>query len=390
MALSKPIDVERFRTPLSPEAPAGKNLRADPDGKRLFSTLKDLRAEARRIEKDAEIGLDTRSEKGALVEKGALAKTWGSALPTWRDVRDQSLGILEGTSSDLWVVQFLIEALVRTDGFEGLAVGFDVARELVATRWADLFPIPDPEDGPVDPDEERILPLAQLTGGENAGLLETAVMNVPLTGADPADGYGLGHYQLSKSLRNASSEALEKASVTPEQFDKALAATPPERIRGWFVAAAAAAERLNALQAAVKAASQGRVEMPTGRLVNLLEEARDVAKHHAEGVVATVEAAGAPVGGGEASKGGDVASGAPPLAKEPTTREDAIALLVRAAECFERSDPHSLVGAHIRHSVRLARMSREQFYRELLQEDATLRMLGRFVGLSFAAPDESK
>jgi type VI secretion system protein ImpA len=383
MALSKPIDVERFRTPLSPEAPAGKNLRADPDGKRLFSTLKDLRAEARRIEKDAEIGVDNK------LEKGALAKTWGSALPTWRDVRDQSLGILEGTSSDLWVVQFLIEALVRTDGFEGLAVGFDVARELVATRWADLFPIPDPEDGPVDPDEERILPLAQLTGG-TAGLLETAVMHVPLTGTDPADGYGLGHYQLSKSLRNASSEALENASVTPEQFDKALAATPPERIRGWFVAAAAAAERLNALQSAVKAASQGRVEMPTGRLVNLLEEARNVAKHHAEGVVATVEAAVAPVGGGEASKGGVVASGDPPLAKEPTTREDAIALLVRAAECFERSDPHSLVGAHIRHSVRLARMSREQFYRELLQEDATLRMLGRFVGLSFAAPDDSK
>jgi len=380
MALSKPIDVERFRTPLSPDAPAGKNLRADPDGKRLFSTLKDLRAEARRIEKAA--------------EQGEPDANRGSALPKWREVRDQAIGILEGTSSDLWVVQFLIEALVRTDGFEGLAVGFDVARELVAARWADLFPIPDPEDGPVDPDEERILPLAQLTGGENAGLLETAVMNVPLTGSDPADGYGLGHYQFSQSLRNASSEALEKAAksrgTTPEQFDKALAATPPDRIRGWFVAAAAAAERLDALQAAVKAASQGRVEMPTGRLVNLLEQARDVAKQRAEGVVATVEAAGALEVGVEASKGGSIASGAPPLAKEPTTREDAIALLVRAAECFERSDPHSLVGAHIRHSVRLARMSREQFYRELLQEDATLRMLGRFVGLSFEAPDDSK
>ena len=379
MPLSKPIDVERFRAPLSSDAPAGKNLRADPDGKRLFSALKDLRAEARRIEKAA--------------EQGEPDATWGSALPKWCKVRDDALGILEGTSSDLGVVQFLIEALVRTDGFEGMAVGFDVASELVAARWAELFPIPDPEDGPVDPDEERILPLAQLTGSESAGLLETAVLNVPLTGNSPADGYGLGHYQLSRSLVGASSQTLEKASesrgtVTPEEFDKALAATPPDRIRDWFVAAAAAAERLDALQAAVKAASQGRVEMPTGRLADLLEQARDVAKHHAAGVVAAVEAA-AKEGGPETPGGDVVAFGGGALAKEPTTREDAIALLVRAAECFERSDPHSLVGAHIRHSVRLARMSREQFYRELLQEEATLRMLGRFVGLSFEAPDES-
>jgi len=48
---------------------------------------------------------------------------------------------------------------------------------------------------------------------------------------------------------------------------------------------------------------------------------------------------------------------------------------------FERRDPHSLVSAQIRNVVRLGRLPREAYYRELLRDEAALAMLFRAAGM---------
>jgi hypothetical protein len=50
---------------------------------------------------------------------------------------------------------------------------------MVETSWANLFPIPDPEDGPATPEmivEERSMPLARLVGLDSEGLLVPAIL----------------------------------------------------------------------------------------------------------------------------------------------------------------------------------------------------------------------
>ena len=51
------------------------------------------------------------------------------------------------------------------------------------------------------------------------------------------------------------------------------------------------------------------------------------------------------------------------------------------ADFFERHHPHSLVGAQIRNVVRLGRLPREAYYRELLRDEAALSLLFRAAGM---------
>jgi hypothetical protein len=51
------------------------------------------------------------------------------------------------------------------------------------------------------------------------------------------------------------------------------------------------------------------------------------------------------------------------------------------ADFFDRHDPHSLTAAQIRNVVRLGRLPREAFYRELLRDEAALALLFRAAGM---------
>jgi type VI secretion system protein ImpA len=390
MALSRPIDVERFRQPLSAGAPCGVDVRTV--APEQWSRLTDARADASRAERAAENGVVP--ENAEVKAENVVFADWSSTVPKWEPVRDEALAILETSSYDLLVVQYLVEALVRLDGFAGLAAGFDVARELVTCHWANLFPLPDPDDGQVDAERARALPLERLTDR----LLDRALRQVPLT----ASGYSLLHYTIAEQFRGVSGDKFEEIRQTkrwalqPAAFETSLNNTSPERIRDWYGAAGRAAEALESLRAAVAQASQDRVKLEPGKVQDILEACRAVAKRHAAEIVddAVPPPVGAP-GGAAAGTADAVPAGdmtmdsreeAHPLAQGGGGRENAIGLLERAAEIFDRSDPHSLIGAHIRYTVTLARMSREDFYSQLISDQAVLDTLSSQFGLSFKKP----
>ena len=75
------------------------------------------------------------------------------------------------------------------------------------------------------------------------------------------------------------------------------------------------------------------------------------------------------------------------LASRPVTREHMIVQLEQIAEFFEQHDPHSLIGAQIRNIVRMARLSRTEYYRELIGDEAALESLKRIAGLRFEESD---
>ena len=375
MALSVDIEPDDFRSPISEESPCGENLQTSEEGRAARSSLRDLREEARRIERRADDG-DT-SEGG-----------WPAARNAWAKMRDGGLEILRNRSRDLDIAAMTIEALARTDGFLGLAAGFAMTRAMVESSWHDLFPIPDPEDGPADEEavvEERTLPLQRLVGIDSEGLLIPAILHIPLTQSRSDEQYALCHWRSSRDLVNEKSEeklklAVERGAVSPSQFEQAVASTPLPHMQEVYRELCQAAEQWERLSNSVSSGSDGTAVLPAGPIRDLFEECDAAIRTFAPAAIPTPEQTGtdggdAGVDGGEADGGGGGRPGA------PAGRAEAFSQMESIADFFERHDPHSLIGAQIRNVVRLGRLPREAYFRELLRDESALALLFRAAGM---------
>ena len=384
MPLSADIDPDLFSYPISGDFPAGENLQLSEEGRAARSALRDLREEARRIERRADDG--DSSEGG-----------WAAARSVWVDVRDRGLDILRNRSRDLDIAAMTIEALARTDGFIGLAAGFAMTREMVESSWSDLFPIPDPEDGPADDAavvEERTLPLQRLVGMDSEGLLVPAILHIPLTQSRSDEQYAICHWRSSRDLVNEQSEeklklAVERGAVSPAQFEQAIATTPLPHLKEVYLELCQAAEQWELLSNAVSSASGGAAVLPAGPIRDLFEECDAAIRTFAPAAIPAPEQTASDSGVAAADEAGADGEGGGGRAGAPTGRAEAFSQLESIADYFERHDPHSLIGAQIRNVVRLGRLPREAYYRELLRDESALALLFRAAGMDGDGSDAS-
>jgi type VI secretion system protein ImpA len=113
--------LEDFLKEISPESPCGLSLEDDP----AFAQLE-------------------------IVAKFTPERQMGSTVipaeePEWKKVRDSALALLT-RSRDIQIVTHLTCALIRTDGFLGLAKSLMLIRGLLETYWDQVYPLKDPED----------------------------------------------------------------------------------------------------------------------------------------------------------------------------------------------------------------------------------------------------
>jgi type VI secretion system protein ImpA len=306
-------------------------------------------------------------------------------------VRDGGLEILRNRSRDLDIAAMTIEALARTDGFVGLAAGFAMTRVMVESSWSDLFPIPDPEDGPAHDEavvEERTLPLQRLVGIDSEGLLIPAILHIPLTQSRSDEQYALCHWRSSRDLVNEQSEeklklAVERGAVSPAQFEQAVATTPLPHLKEVYLELCQAAEQWELLSTAVSTASGGTAVLPAGPIRDLFEECDAAFRTFAPAAIPAPAQAATDTDADSAAADAPETEGAGGggRAGAPTGRAEAFSQLESIADYFERHDPHSLIGAQIRNVVRLGRLPREAYYRELLRDEAALSLLFRAAGM---------
>ena len=376
MPLSVDIDPDIFSDPISGDFPAGENLQLSEEGRAARSALRDLREEARRIERRADDG--DSSEGG-----------WAAARSVWVEVRDGGLDILRNRSRDLDIAAMTIEALARTDGFVGLAAGFAMTQIMVESSWNDLFPIPDPEDGPAGDEavvEERTLPLQRLVGIDSEGLLIPAILHIPLTQSRSDEQYALCHWRSSRDLVAEQSEeklklAVERGAVSPAQFEQAVATTPLPHLKEVYLELCQAAEQWELLSSAVSTASGGSAVLPAGPIRDLFEECDAAIRTFAPAAIPAPEQTASDNGDATADEAGADGEGGGGRPGAPTGRAEAFSQLESIADFFERHDPHSLIGAQIRNVVRLGRLPREAYYRELLRDESALSLLFRAAGM---------
>lgn len=377
MPLSFELDLDALATPLEGEHPSGENLQNSEEGRAVRSALRDLREEARRIER--------RADEGDSSEGG-----WPAARSIWRELRDKAIDVLMKRSRDLDVMAMCIEALARTDGFAGLATGFTMAGTMVESSWSTLYPAPDPEDGPADEAtiiEERTFPLQRLVGIDSEGLLIPAILHISLAHGRADEQYALCHWRSSRDLVNEESEekinlAIERGAVSPVQFEQAVSSTAVADITATYNDVTHAAEVWEALSEVVSSVSGGQTSLPAGQIRDLFEECVAAIKTFAPGAIPQPRSPeGDAVGDGEPTADGAVEEGGSSGGASPGSREDAFRRLELLAAYFENHDPHSLVAAQIRSIVRLGRLPRDEYYRQLLRDESASSLLFRAAGM---------
>lgn len=380
MPLTDYLDLESLRLPPASGGPAGVDLRTDDEAARLWREAREWRAEARQIERDADAAIG--GEQAAAATAGSAGRppekqvSRAEATPRWRAIAARSAELLRDRSRDLTVGALMIEALARTDGFAGIAAGCDAARVLVEAQWADLFPLPDPEDGPADEAtvaRERVRPLVQLVGEDVDGLLVPAILQIPLVHGRDGEQFGLGHWRIGQAGGDLAGKFAAAAGSSDAQF-----------LRETFLGLGRALDSWEALATAVAQASGDRAPLPTLPLRQLFEECQDAMRACAATQLADLFAA--PDATDALASPPAYGPGIPlsgVLVPVGSARHDVLRILDSVADYFEHHDPHSLLAAQVRNVVRMARLSRTDYYRELILEPPGLQSVSRIAGLKF-------
>jgi type VI secretion system protein ImpA len=154
------LDFAKLLAPIPGDKPVGIDLRTDSSPTSLYYAVKDARSTARANEREL--------AKAAEPDK--------MPRPEWKPVIQQGNKAIAEKTKDLEITAYMIEALVRVEGFRGLRDGFRLARELSEKYWDTIYPLPD-EEGL----ETRVAALTGLNGEGGDGTLLGPIAFVPIT-----------------------------------------------------------------------------------------------------------------------------------------------------------------------------------------------------------------
>ena len=374
MGSPETVDFERLLAPIPGDNLAGASVRTDFTPSSIYFKAKDARNAARTAEKQM-----------LFEDEGAATTT----RPDWRAVSKLCTQILAEQSKDLEVASWLIEALVREEGFAGLRDGFRLVRSLIEQFWDVLYPLPD-EDGVLT----RVAPLAGLNGEESPGALITPINNVPITEPGDIRALAVSDYRQAADLERVDvdkrARRIEQGAVTLELFSRSVLQTPTDFYSNLLEDLTLAIEEFDSLSKLLDEKC-GNDEYghsaapPTSYIRSALEECK-----------ATIESVTRGRLGGEVIEGEDASTAmvAAGSANRPSTngnhlqtRDAALREVLRVADYFKRNEPHSPIAYHLEQAVRWAQMPLPELWAELIPDESTRAQLFRLVGIN--QPEQS-
>ena len=354
------IDLETILAPIEGDNPAGEDLREDSSPTSVYYQIKDARTGARAAERQI-IGDE---------DEGGL-------LPEWVTILDVAPGVLAERTKDLEVAAWLTEAMLRAHGFAGLRDGFKIIKGLVDNFWENVYPLED-EDGL----ETKVAPLTGLNGEGGDGTLIQPIRKVPLTSSDVS--YAAYHYDQANDLVNLDDEKRERriadGAPTLDQLGSAVRQSPKDFLLATRDDLNAAVATFTELSAAVDGlcGADGPPSSNIRNTLNAVGEAfkfltRDVSLDEPGGeeVASEPAADGAAAAAGEVAATGNVVTmvpGATVAAGTIATREDAFKQLLKIAEFFKKTEPHSPMSYTLEELVRRGRMPLGDLLAELIPD----------------------
>lgn len=171
------FDIDALVQPISDENPCGIDLRENANANSLYYQIKDARQAARAAERANMFD----SEESA------------NLINNWKPVAELAPKILAKESKDLEIASWYLEALIRLNGFQGLADGLELIEQLIQHCWEGIYPLPD-EDGL----ETTVNALSGLNGISGEGSLIAPMRNAPITPTGDMGEFSFWHYQQAR------------------------------------------------------------------------------------------------------------------------------------------------------------------------------------------------
>jgi len=315
------FDIESLFSEVSAESPCGEDISYDQDYLALERLLQ---------------------PKGGGV---IAAEEEAAEEPNWSEVADKSYELLR-RSKDLRVVMHFTVALLKLEGFAGLRDGLYLLRGLLERFWDNMYPHLDPEDNN-DP-LERINILSALSPGtvveQDPMKFKQRVMEVPLCDSRQMGRFSFRDIQVAKGVITVPEE--QRAQV-PEisVIDAAFRDSEIEKLQSSFEAIESAIEHASAAMEVFSERAYQSQSPDFSDFVTLLKNIRKFLQEYlGGGVEGAVGEAVVPAAGG---RGGVQVPGS---IQSP---QDAIKVLDKVCEYFERHEPSSPVPLLLRRAQRL-------------------------------------
>lgn len=368
------FDLERLLAPIGGDNPAGTDPRADYSATSPYNRLRDARSEARAAER----AMDAAAEEATLP-------------PQWRTIRDLADTLIAEQAKDLEVAAWYTEALLRSNGFAGLAAGFRLLHGLVEGFWDGLYPLPD-EDGLVT----KVAPVTGLNGEGGDGALTQPIRKTALFRTQEGNALALWQIEQADALEameDARKEArIAAGALTRDAVMKAAAVVPAKHWASLATDLSEAGAAWAALSAALDARA-GADSPPTSAVRALLESALATVTRLAGDKLrpAEEEDAGDAAGADDAAaaqEGGAPAAGRRGRPGEIASREDALRMLEEVARWFRRTEPHSPLSYTLDEAVRRGRMSLPDLLAELMPDESTRSAFLSSLGIRPEPPSE--
>lgn len=354
------MSFELLTQPISPEKPCGGDLRGEPLNA-VYYQIKDIRFDARTI------------EKNNLGDNGQA-----QTRDHWKRVYELSLNVLETQSKNLQIVSWMIEALVRLEGFKGLAKGFLLTRQLIELYWDQLYPLPEKDQDENDLDN-RIASLAGLSGEENEGTLIFPILNTEITQGKSVPSYTTWQYQKALEVDRISDpikkkEKTDAGGIILEDFVTSAKETDPVFFKELDADLRSALQELKSLDAILF--EKCKEQSPSFSRINqsltlCLDSLTSFAKDYI--IPSSNELLGA-------TQENPFPEGSYTMPSF-TSREESFQNLLRIADFFSQSEPHSPLPYLIKKAVRWGRMPLPDLLSEIVEDENNLKTIFRLAGM---------
>jgi type VI secretion system protein ImpA len=372
MASQEVLDFKKLLAEVPGDSPTGIDLREDTSPTSDYYAVRDARKAASDTERRIDKGEET------------------SEHPDWRSVYERATKVLAEKSKDLEISAYLIEALVRLNGFPGLRDGFRLSRVLVEQFWDGLFPRA--SDGEV---QDRFSHILYLNGLDGPGALIVPVRKIPMTAATSLGTFNLTHHQQALQIAKMTDpkqqkRRIDEGAVTLDTIQRAIAETPGQFYAALIDDIAQSGEEFRRFCTALS--ERSGFDPPSSELLGALDSylgtVKDLARDKIPKAPPQTGAASSPA---EAAPGA-LASDQPPAAlADPgkiLSRDDAFERLRKVADYFREHEPQSIIPFALDQVANWGKMTLPELMSELITEEGPRKNFFKQIGIK--SPETKK
>ena len=350
--------------PISEAHPVGINLRDDLGSQSLYYQIKETRNLAR------------------AAERQQLQGEAAAHQPDWNQVVDLGLTILTKHAKDIEIIAWVIEGLLRQHGFAGLRDGFRLAHELIE-KYADIiYPLPD-EDG----DETRLAALTGLNGDGIEGSLIVPIAAVPIIISQNHGKLALWQYQRALDLEKIIDPEIRKKRIDDhaillDEFKLAASDTATEFFPQLYTEIKACQQQILQLYTLLEE-RYGEHSPPSHYIRQAIENFADHLLLLTDGgaKLESMESVELPVTAGQPQALADKYQHSSHA--DITTRHEALSMLLKIADYFEKTEPHSPLPYVIRRAVKWGNLPLPALLKELIDSEGGRDHVGKLTGIEF-------